>query len=687
MSAAASYYDQLEQHQPDRAWLTDCLTGLTTDRVRLLVSEWAEQNRYLPPNLSPKPGAWDNSYTPYLVEPMDCLSASHWARKVVVMKGAQIGATTGLLENWIGYTISHDPAPMIMMSADRELIKMAMELRVDLMLQTSNLTQYLQAATTASKKSGDTALLKQFRNGFLLGVGARNPGKMRFVSVKKAGLDELDGMPLVVGGLGKEEGTPTGLIEQRTVAYFGSRKLLYLSTPLRMQTSLIYPLYLAGDQRKYFIPCIHCGHFQILKWHGISEHGHKFGMVYDQSKTGKLEIDSVGYACVECASVFRNHDKTWFLGEGEWRPTKTGKDGQPAESEEDGLTSYHMPSFLSPVGMYPWQGIVQKFLKAWDPATARVRDIQAYQEFRNLEEGEPWEERGETPSPERVREHRRQNYSEGEINQEQIIEETGAPGVLVTTAADVHKDRIDCEVVLWCHHRQSYSLGWYNFEGDTSDLNSPVWAAMQEILARPWLASDGRQYRSEFALIDMGYRASEVQEFCSLYHQGVSPLMGRESSIRGAAIKEFQVGQTAKGQQFFNVTTTIYKNQLAGWLRAEWAPGMLQPTGYPNYPQDRGEEFFAQYQAEEYVPVVNARTKVVTHLRWRQIGQRPNHAWDCRVYNMAALDMIIWQACTGVLQLESVDYAAWANYATPKQNADKLWLVNPYSSHPMQVAA
>ena len=162
----------------DASFMADALRGLTTRQIRLKISEWAEQKRYLPPELTAKPGKWKNDFTPYLVEPMDCLGPSHPARKVAVMKGAQIGATTGLLEMFIGYTVDHDPAGMIYISADAELTKLGMELKIDRMLYHSGLQEKLGSADGSKKRSGDTAVLKQFNNGFLFGCGAQNPGKL-----------------------------------------------------------------------------------------------------------------------------------------------------------------------------------------------------------------------------------------------------------------------------------------------------------------------------------------------------------------------------------------------------------------------------------------------------------------------------------------------------------------------------
>ncbi len=58
---------------------------------------------------SAEPGPWRTSRTPYLKDVMDALSAVHPARRVVFMKGAQVGATESG-NNWLGYIMHHVPA-------------------------------------------------------------------------------------------------------------------------------------------------------------------------------------------------------------------------------------------------------------------------------------------------------------------------------------------------------------------------------------------------------------------------------------------------------------------------------------------------------------------------------------------------------------------------------------------------
>ena len=95
--------------------------GLTPDPA-LTVSEWADRHRVLSPRASAEPGRYRTDRTPYMRAIIDALSPTHPARRIVVMKSAQVGFTEGG-NNWIGYVIHHAPGPMLAVQPTVELAK------------------------------------------------------------------------------------------------------------------------------------------------------------------------------------------------------------------------------------------------------------------------------------------------------------------------------------------------------------------------------------------------------------------------------------------------------------------------------------------------------------------------------------------------------------------------------------
>ena len=86
------------------------------------VSEWADQNRILSGKGSAEKGPWRTERTPYLREPMDCLSPSSPTRRVVLMFGSQMGKTEVIL-NWLGANIDLWPSPTLQVQPTLDMAK------------------------------------------------------------------------------------------------------------------------------------------------------------------------------------------------------------------------------------------------------------------------------------------------------------------------------------------------------------------------------------------------------------------------------------------------------------------------------------------------------------------------------------------------------------------------------------
>ena len=64
-------------------WRIGFLEGLRPEQP-LTVSEWADRYRKLSSKASAEPGPWRTGRTPYLREPMDCLSSNNSIQRVVM---------------------------------------------------------------------------------------------------------------------------------------------------------------------------------------------------------------------------------------------------------------------------------------------------------------------------------------------------------------------------------------------------------------------------------------------------------------------------------------------------------------------------------------------------------------------------------------------------------------------------
>src|SRR5574343_1755665 len=97
--------------------LPHCLSVIAAaiaPRRALTVSAWADEHRVLSGKQAGERGRWRTARTPLLREIMDRLSASSRVTDIWVMKSSQVGVTEATV-NFLGYTIDHAPAPVMVL--------------------------------------------------------------------------------------------------------------------------------------------------------------------------------------------------------------------------------------------------------------------------------------------------------------------------------------------------------------------------------------------------------------------------------------------------------------------------------------------------------------------------------------------------------------------------------------------
>ena len=212
----------------------------------LTVSQWADKYRKLSSKASAEPGPWRTSRTPYLREPMDCLSNDSPVQRVVMMFSAQSGKTEAG-SNFLAYVIDHAPGPMLCVQPTIEMAKRLSKQRLESMIQdTPCLTQKI--APSRSRDSGNTLFAKEFPGGIMLLTGANSATGLRSAPCRYLFMDEVDAMQEIQG-----EGDPVSLAERRTTT-FARRKVLLTSTPTVKDFSRIETEFLKSDMRYYYVP-------------------------------------------------------------------------------------------------------------------------------------------------------------------------------------------------------------------------------------------------------------------------------------------------------------------------------------------------------------------------------------------------------------------------------------------------
>lgn len=600
-------------------WLLHQINELTDEKLTLNVSEVAEKKRSMPKG-TPFPGPWDNSKTPYLVEFMNDVSESSPIEVSVCMKGHQLGYTAGI-ENCIIYIIDNAPGPILYTTASDSLGKEWSENRFDPMIEQAGMQNMIfsQTVKKGSKKTGDKTLLKEFPGGRIKIAGYGSTSAFRSSSYRYFFGDEIDEASADL----KKQGNALELAEGRTSAYKAKRKLILFSTPVELDSSNVYNAYLLGDQRKYFVPCPHCGFMQELEFKHLK---------YIQDKDGVLDIESVKYECQKCDDFFYNYHKAEMYSSGkcEWRPT--------AKAKRANYRSRHMSCLYSPPGMITWSDTVQKYLDAvesGDPGKMKA--------FETLYLGWPYQEKGEAPEIKKVIAHR-SNYKSRTV-----------PGdvLFITLGGDVQGDRLELEI---CGHGRKYktwSIDYVVILGDTKNVTDPdgAWVKFRQMFMDGAFVyeNDKGKIGPSMAFIDSNYRTNVVVEFCEGM-PGLYPIIGQDkfSNVQ----QRFRINYLP-GSNLMSVrlATNYLKDLVYSSLRTEKDPGLDSPPNYPAFPFDYDDKYFKQLNSEYKIGV--RKGNKVEYQYFCPQG-KPNEALDCRCYNIGAREVLYHLTIENVL-LESIE--------------------------------
>jgi phage terminase large subunit GpA-like protein len=582
----------LQTPSPEQIYRASAAAGARPDPF-LTISQWADKYRWLSQRASAEAGQWRTDRTPYLREIMDCLSPSSHIERTVFMKGAQIGGTE-CGNNWIGYVIHQAPGPMMAVQPTVEMAKRNSKQRIDPLIEESEVLRNL-VHDPRSRDSGNTVLSKEFPGGVLVMTGANSAVGLRSMAARYLFLDEIDGYPGDVDG----EGDPINLAFARTRT-FSRRKVFLVSTPKITGMSRIEAAYEESDKRQYVVPCPVCREFQVLK--------------FPQLRWPKGQPEKAAYVCEHCGQQIQNHQKQWMLPRGQWRATAKG-DGKTA--------GFHLSSLYSPVGWFSWGDAAKQFEQAQkNPSLLQV--------FVNTVLGETWTLLGEAPDWKKLYD-RREPYK---------IAVVPHGGIFITAGADVQRDRIEVEVVAWGRGKESWSIDYRVFEGDTA--RPQVWEKLTGLLNDTFTTVSGLDLPIIQLAVDSGYATNEVYEWARRQGTRVLVIKGdsRAPAIIGSA-SPIEVGplgvKLKRGVKVWPVNSGMAKEELYRWLRLDRPTdedlerGIPFPPGYCHFPR-YSEEYFKQITAEQLVAKL---VKGYRKLEWQKMRER-NEALDCRVYARAA---------------------------------------------------
>jgi phage terminase large subunit GpA-like protein len=558
---------------------------------RLNLVEWADQFRYLSPESSSIPGRWKTSNVEAARGPM--LAVTDPSVHTITVMGPTQLLKTELINNIVGYFVHQDPSPIIVMQPTGKIAEAWSKDRLDKMLRDCPVLQG-RVKDKRSRDSDNTILHKSFPGGHITVVGSNSPSDLASRPIRIVLCDEVDKYPESAG----KEGDPIKLLEERSDTFWNALKVRVCS-PTISGRSRIEAEYELSDKRVFHGLCPHCQHFEELKWEQIK---------WDETQPET----TAAYECSKCSSRWSEPERLEAIANGKYIAT----------APFNGHAGFKVNKIAS-----PWQPVsilVRKWLDSQDSP-------EKLKTFVNTQLAETWAEKGEVPEFKRLYE-RRELYKQ----------DTLPKGVAFLTAgADVQKDRIEVEIVGWGRDKQSWSIDYRVYMGDTAVFGQGAWLEVDKLLQETWKTESNLELQLRMLAVDSGYNTQHVYDWVRRHSpervravKGSDNLQSIFSPPRDIDVSR-DGNRLRRAVKVWPVGVSVIKSELYSWLRMDAAgdDGLFLP-GYCHFPQ-YSEEHFKRLCSEQLVKrTVNGRNVY----RWIKVYER-NEQLDCRIYARAAASM------------------------------------------------
>lgn len=516
----------------------------------LSVSEWADRERILGPEETSEPGRWKTSRVPHLKAIMDAFSDPEV--RTLVIRGSARSGKTEALNNMVGFTIHQDPCPVLWVFPTDTLANDHSKEKLEPMLKN---TPALAGKISRSKSrdSNNTLLRKKFEGGYVALVGSNTPNSLSSRTVRVVILDEVD----KIAKEAKNLGNPIALAKNRTITYPGRYKHVLSSTPSTEGESPITDEYERSNTMRLYLPCVHCGAFDVLEFANLKWPEGKPGDAY--------------YQCPHCHERLTDADKAVMLTRHQWR----------AEHPERGkeVTGFTLSALVSP--WVSFGELAKTFVARRDEGQESLKV------FMNEYLGVTWKANaGQEAKVEGLLKRARESrYSSGQVP-DQVA--------LLFGAVDVQEDRLELLVRGLGVGNRQWTVEHLVLPGNPASM--ALWDRLEEAIRRVWVREDGVPMKIQRVAVDLGgHFTTEAQAFCRR-----SRMLGIVSPVRGNP--RFQLKPTKrvrdkKGKTYYSLDTVQIKDTVFSRLRIE------DPTlpGYQNFPNDLEATYFQQLLSEKRV--------------------------------------------------------------------------------------
>lgn len=609
--------------QTKKTLWTDAERRILTLPDEQTVSQWADDNRVLDARSSAEPGQWRTSRTPYLRGIMDVFGDDE-VEELTIQKPAQSGGTESIY-NMLGYCISYDPGPALLVMPRDEDCDYAGENRLKPMLRNSrDLAEHITDRLWDLSK-------REFNldNMTLYFAGSNSPAGLKAKPIRYLFLDEVNAYPPFAG----KDTNPVDLAKKRTITFW-DRKIVMASTPTTVE-GLITLSYKCSNMQQYYVPCPECGRYQVLLFSQLKLPKN----LRDPDKIRRSE-GAIYYECEHCSARIEENAKEQMTTAGVWVPKgqSVALDGRlTGRPERDKRHSgFQFNALLNP--WLKWTEIMALWFEANTEEGIAVGKLL---DFKNNILGEAFEETGrKIKTSELVK--LRGGFSKGTVP---------ADCIALVASVDYHKSktrgivRIDYEV-------RGFGYGMKNYVISSGSMTS-FDELDKEVLMSPFPWSDGTPNEAKLWLaamvlfVDSGYESDDVYEYCRKRPGLTIPTRGetgpcmkplRPSDLESATERRLNRRQRVRyrGMQLLLVDTHFFKNQVTSWVEAKRdEDGKIITEALTLFYDEIPEYYFKEFGNEQLVKVRDTKGNV--RWVWQPVTRgAPTHSLDTAVLCAAA---------------------------------------------------
>ena len=590
------------------------------------IVEYAEKT--IVPSGTYRGAKFEHHRAPQLKEPLSLLSPDSPYREVIIMTGAQQGKST-LGELTAMYYITQVPSEILYVSSTDSACGKWLERRIVPRAMAAGIQFKTEVDNPTSRKTGSTTYSKIFPGGNIDTASALSPSQLASETKRIVIGDETDRWKIALG----EEGSVVDMIRARTQAWGNQAKIIWMSTPTTESSSLIYQLFLSGDQRFYHVPCPYCGKMQLMDF----AYGRGFGLTWEYAN-GKINRKSIELICEGCGKGIKESSKHSMLNGGQWIKT--------AVSQYDYVASYNLNGLYS--HMLKWYDVVVSYDKS-------QRSEIEKQSFENLVMGRVIRSSGSRPKASKLLENRG-TYRQGDVPEGVLYLTAGADVQRGSKTDPENPPRIEMEVLGIGAGYKTWSIEYKVFEGDVTDPFGGAFEALFQYMMKIEFSYSRRidnfRFPLSMAFIDSGdgdgtnvvYQFSQRlrNTFASKGRRSIQRKKGEKSDeLTDSSFKRYRAAKISEDITLYEISTVYYKNQIYNNLKIPRLPIEPQKPGFCDFPVDYTEKYFDMLTSEDKM----------SDGSFESHGRR-NESLDCRVYALCAADVF--------LDSEVLNFKSWA---------------------------